>query len=152
MRIAFYDKLVILNGGTLALSFTAAFGLYQRVSPTLHIAAIGYLFLAWKLLMISIVSSLISNWLSIHGTGATSTYLTTKMTETQVTLTQSALRGINPETEVKVPTNTEQEKTAHKIAGLCKNLGSLVGIASLIITFISYVYLFKFATANLLGP
>jgi hypothetical protein len=59
VRISFWDKLVILNAGTLALSFTVAATFRGHAVGD---GGVGYLFAAWKLLLISIVSAVFAQW------------------------------------------------------------------------------------------
>jgi hypothetical protein len=55
LRAAYFDKLIILNGGTLALSFSAVATFHAHPLATTQQFPIPYLLLAWKLLMSSIV-------------------------------------------------------------------------------------------------
>jgi hypothetical protein len=59
IRIGFWDKLVILNAGTLALSFTIVAALRGH---TVGDGGIGFLFAAWKLLLIAIALSILAQW------------------------------------------------------------------------------------------
>ena len=58
-RIAFWDKLVVLNAGTLALTFSAASSFRGH---SIGDGGVGYLFAAWKLLSASILLAIFAQW------------------------------------------------------------------------------------------
>src|ERR1700758_48025 len=60
LHISFWDKLVLLNAGTLTLSFTAAASFHGH---TIGDGGVGYLFAAWKLLILSMIFALLAQWL-----------------------------------------------------------------------------------------
>jgi hypothetical protein len=64
LRTAFYDKLIVLNGGTLAISFTAATS-FHGPNAQWKLLGLSNLFSAWELLIIAIVLSFISNYLTL---------------------------------------------------------------------------------------
>lgn len=57
MLISYWDRLVVLNAGIFALSFTAAIALREHAVGD---GGIGYLFSAWKLLISSIACALLA--------------------------------------------------------------------------------------------
>lgn len=64
LQISFWEKLVVLDATTLALSFTAS-GFFRE--HLIGDGGVGYLAAAWKLLFGGIVFALIAQWLTIPG-------------------------------------------------------------------------------------
>jgi hypothetical protein len=62
VKIAFWDKLAILNAGTLALSFSAASSFRGH---SVGDGGVGYLLAAWKLLILSILLALVAQWCAV---------------------------------------------------------------------------------------
>jgi hypothetical protein len=152
LRVGFYDKLVILNGGTLALSFTAATGLHGHLNPSKPALLPQDLFLAWELLMFSIVGSVICNWLSMSSVTSQSNFITEKVTGLHAAWALLALRAIKPEIQHIAPTPDEKiEAAKQKSARILGSVGAYFGLLSQLATFTSYIFLFRYAKANLLN-
>jgi hypothetical protein len=66
LRVSYFDKLIVLNAGTLALSFSAVFTFVSRTTVDMRNVPIDSLLNAWKLLIFSIIGALISNWLHMN--------------------------------------------------------------------------------------
>lgn len=95
LRIAFWDKLVILNAGSLALSVSAAASFRGH---TIGDAGVGYLFASWKLMILAIVFSMIAQWAAT----SSATYLRRQLTSLRTHLKLANIRrdlergGVNP--------------------------------------------------------
>ncbi len=61
MRVAFYEKLILLAGGSFALSLTFLGSLHRAAAPSHPLAAMGRLETAWVLLLSCIVFSWLHN-------------------------------------------------------------------------------------------
>jgi hypothetical protein len=61
-RVDFFDKLILLAGGSFALSLTFVFSLSKHDLQNAGIQGIGYLKAGWALMLLSIVLSWIHNW------------------------------------------------------------------------------------------
>ena len=60
LQISFWDKLVILDAGTLALSINATTAFRGHIVGD---GGVGFLFAAWKLLIVSMVLAVLAQWL-----------------------------------------------------------------------------------------
>jgi hypothetical protein len=154
LQISFFDKLIILNGGTLAVSFTAATGFHTHFAGKQPVAA-NDLFSAWQLLIISIVLSLVSNWLNMSYILNTTLYITTRALTVDIFRAQEAQQLLEPEV-VPTPLDVSPEKLERDARNIAiyngaQGLAMFFGLISQGATFLSYISLFKFARANFLN-
>lgn len=61
-RIAFFDRLILLAGGSFALSLTFVSTLHKSQAPNVNFVSVGCLKGAWVFMLLCIVLSWIHNW------------------------------------------------------------------------------------------
>jgi hypothetical protein len=61
-RVDFFDKLILLAGGSFALSLTFVFSLSKHELQNTRIEGVGYLKAGWGLMLLCIILSWIHNW------------------------------------------------------------------------------------------
>jgi small-conductance mechanosensitive channel len=71
-RIAFFDRLILLAGGSFALSLTFVSTLHKAPAQNVHYVSVGCLKAAWVSMLLCIVFSWIHNW--YRCTGAENVY------------------------------------------------------------------------------
>jgi hypothetical protein len=153
-RVSFYDKLIILNGGTLAISFSAATS-FHSLTQVKHLSAVNDLLSAWKLLIISIVLSLLSNWLSLNFILNMSQLLHGVLQQVSISRLNNAALPLDPTLKFE-PLDASAE--ASRVRGKKERsymaslqVGAFFGLVSQGATFLAYISLYLFARANLVA-
>ena len=154
-KISFFDKLIILNGSTLAISFTAATGFHPHLQAAGRFLAYIDLFSAWRLLIISIIGSLVSNWLSMSYIANVTALMHLREAEYINLRVAAASQSLIPETKV-VPLDTSPERQRSdrikiRTYDVAFQAANFLGLISQGATFLSYISLYKFARTSLLN-
>ena len=142
-RISFWEKLVLVDAGALTLSLSAATAFRGH---TVGDAGVGYLFGAWRLLLLSIALATMAQWLtaSAINSQSLSTYellMSKRMGDLRVKVMPKLHKPL-----------TQWAKEANKKAvkaGLYEKLGSLFGAGSVLSMLLSLFLLAKFGRVNL---
>jgi hypothetical protein len=156
-RISYFDKLIILNGGTLALSFSAAATFYARAAASKTHFQSNSLLTAWQLLMFSIVAALVSNWLTMSANQKSYTLAATRLIRLRMLASLAYIRDAVPNISVDMTPAIEtkeiaaKELTHSRVAKWADNVALFLGFLSQLATVASYFYLYKFAGANILA-
>lgn len=150
--VSFFDKLVILNGGTLAITFSALFA-FHNSNPKGKIDTAD-LFIAWKLLIASTVAALLCSWLNIAvvsvQTKATEQLMMRAYLTASTMKLNSAIAGAQIDVASLMPSDKEQKKLKHSLTGTqwIGNVARWLGLAAKLATVTSYYYLYLFAQAS----
>jgi hypothetical protein len=150
MQVAFWEKLVVLDAAILAASFTAGNGIYRN-----HLVGdggVGYLSVAWKLLLCGLVLCLFAQWLAIPGAIAISGHLygmralsLLNKSAAEVTAQGRSLspgyRAVTAEIVTESPKRRSRGNALSRIAGVLGSIGLLASVASL-------YFLYRFAQVN----
>jgi hypothetical protein len=153
-RVSFYDKLIILNGGTLALSFSVASS-FHSLTQIKHLLAVSDLLSAWKLLIVSIVLSLLSNWLNLNFIFNMSQRLHVLQKQISDSRMHYAALPLNPTAkfdplDVSVEGSQARERTERMHRGAFE-IAAAFGLISQGATFLAYISLYLFAKANIIS-
>jgi hypothetical protein len=156
-RISYFDKLIILNGGTLTLSFSAAATFYAHAAGKNHIP-FSSLLTAWKLLMFSIVAALASNWLTMSASQKSYSLAANRLSRLRMlgflVYFRDAypnFRNVDLTPAIETKEIAAKELTENRVAKWADRVALFLGFLAQLTTFASYVYLYKFAGANVLA-
>jgi hypothetical protein len=143
MRLSYYEKLVVLNGGTLAISFTAVTALHGQLihGKPLFVAD---LLSAWQLLIIAIVGCLLADWLGINSIVNFRLVLGTKTMDLHGMLYQRSATPNAPPREFRTPGQLRSESRKLYIANCLEQASLFLGMVSQGATLFAYICLYKF--------
>jgi len=144
-QVSFFDKLIVLNGGTLALSFSAAITVHSRI-PSFQ-PVFSDILTAWKLLMVAIIAALLCIWCSIRANQVTSQVLWSRNDKNSAIIIKYSLKENVPGVEldkVKAP-DTPKDDRLLKSAKIVGWIGSFTASVSILTTVASYYFLYRFA-------
>jgi hypothetical protein len=150
IRISFWDKLALLNAGTLALSFSASASFRGHSAGD---GGVGYLFAAWKLMILAIILSLVAQWAA---TGS-ATYLRRqllalkthrRLIRIQQNLTKNAIQLGEPHHSLLNETEREVDK-AKSYARPFELVAHIAGALAQVATILGFYWLYRFAHTNL---
>lgn len=150
IRIGLWDKVAILNAGTLALSLSA-FASFR--GHTIGDGGVGYLFAAWKLMILAIVCSLGAQWAATVST----TYIRRQLIALK---THRKLKRIEERLILEGVTLTEPHRSlldeadreaskGNRYARPFERAAHLAGAAGLLATILGFYWLFRFAHTNI---
>jgi hypothetical protein len=151
MRVAFWDKLTVLNAGTMALSFTAA-SVFQNRSRV--VGGGGFLFASWKALIASIAFALIAQHLATASISRTQMRASMEVTKYKIErfMAEAGSVGIdlsknsaNKERFEKMMTDVRSSSDE----GRRERLSNVSGAIAVILTVAAYCLLYKFASVNI---
>jgi hypothetical protein len=156
-RISYFDKLIILNGGTLALSFSAAATFYAHAHAAANGTHIPFdsVLTAWKLLMFSIVAALVSNWLTIIANEKVYVLEAIKLIRLRTFVLFTYFRDAVPNihidwtSAIRTPKIAKKEQSQGRVAKWGAWAAFFLGLLSQLATIASYFYLYKFVGANI---
>jgi hypothetical protein len=143
LHIGFWEKLVILDAGTLALSLTAATAFRGH---TVGDGGVGYLFAAWKLLISSIICATVAQWLAATSTQHLPLAIYAKLMADRMDRLQIAGKNIFDGTPADM---TRQSKRAAKIDRRLWIFAASAGIIAIFLMIAALVYLSRFGAINL---
>lgn len=150
LRIAFWDKLVVVNAGMLALSLTAA--AYFRGSQ-IGDGGIGHLLAAWKLVIGSIVLATLAQWFAtaaatylFRQTSALDLHL--RLTRVSETLVREGRFLGEPHKSLLAQAALEADSSRVR-ARRIEPLAHYLGACSQIMTFVAFFQLYRYAALNL---
>lgn len=147
MRIAFWDKLTVLNAGTLALSFTAAFSFRNQVVGD---GGFGYLFAAWKMFISSIVLALSAQLFAVVAISHLHRTLSANVFKRSLDrLDREVVKGGGTANK-GAPSYLRIASAAHEDHPAFESIAHWLGIAAHLATLVGYVWLYKFARINLI--
>jgi len=149
MRMEFFDRIVLLDGGTVALSVT----LIGSLSGKLHIYYVPVMIASWTMFLISMISGLSRNWVEqermiIFERGRFTAALTeeqglrTIFTKSEGGSRQSLKRAYDHNKGLLKEGNQERIKIESRIGKL--------GAVSLISAILGFFFLLLFGSANLI--
>jgi hypothetical protein len=151
LRMAHQEKLVILNAGTLALSFSAITAYHAQHSQSS--VSTGSLQHAWQLLMCAIVLSLNANWLCVYST----THYANSQYMTQVSASfdryEGSFKDLLPDYAKRQRARLDIETERGEIAGRYSNIfttsSHVFGLLAQLVTCLAFVFLYYFAKSVL---
>lgn len=150
IRIGFWDKLVILNAGSLALSVSAAASFRGH---TIGDGGVGYLLASWKLMILAIGCSMVAQWAATGSATYLRRQLTSLKTHRKLTSIQAMLTNAGVDTPAGLRKLTadasEDVGLGQRYARPFERIAHYVGTASQICTVWSFYYLYRFANVNL---
>lgn len=150
MQMGFWEKLVVLDAATLAASFTAS-GIFRE--HLIGDGGVGYLAVAWKLLLCGIALCLLAQWLAIPGAVAISGHyygMRVLSLLNKLAAEVSAQGGrvapeyltISTEIVTKSPKLRSRANAYSRLAGALGSTGLLASIAA-------FYWLYRFAHVNI---
>jgi hypothetical protein len=150
MQMGFWEKLVVLDAATLAASFTAS-GIFRE--HLIGDGGVGYLAVAWKLLLCGIALCLLAQWIAIPGAMAISGHyygMRVLSLLNKFAVEVSARGGhvppeyLNISTEIvtKTPKLRSRANAYSRLAGALGTTGLLASIAA-------FYWLYLFAHVNI---
>lgn len=143
LRIASLERIIILCGGTLTLSYTAAVNFRSHI-PTGGVSQLTDLLMAWKLLIAAIVIALASIFFTILGSDHSNVWNTYNSTNLEIEFSRADQSEPSP--FAKNRDRAERSRKLHERFSFIAKCGAL---AAQITTCISYVFLYLFAKASL---
>lgn len=151
-RVAFSEKLIVLNGGTLALSFSAAASFYSK--GILSSDCTACLLAAWKCLIFAICAALTAQWLRINIGINLNTHMTGAIVSMRALRMDADLKLIPNAPKVDLGSTTSIEKvTAQSEKGVAngQRVCTVLGLLSQVSTVVAFVWLYKFGCNTLLA-
>lgn len=151
-RSAFSEKLIVLNGATLALSFSAASTFHER--GAIAIAGSSFLFSAWRLLIASIILALMGQWVGVTSSANALASGSGALLRERLGMWENELRKL---TQSDAPSGTLEADMARRImkarraVTIGERLTNWLAVAAQILTISSFIFLYKFAHASLLS-
>ena len=146
MRISYWEKLTVLNAGTLALSFTAAAAFRGHAIGD---GGLGYLFAAWKNLIASIALCLVAQWLTWLAATHFQRFMFANLIKRKLDRVRDALGPVERSVSNMEEAYQRIEKAAKGVQGGYDRAAQFIGIVAQIFTIVAYVWLYKFAHLNL---
>lgn len=152
-RLSFWDKLALLNAGTLALSLSASASFREH---SVGDGGFGYLFAAWKLTILAIVCSMFAQWAST----ASATYLRRqlaglkthrKLIRIEQKLSKCGIHMSEPHHSLIGEVDREVTK-AKKYARPLEIVAHISGAVAQLATILGFYWLYRFAHVNLYRP
>ena len=145
MRISAWEKLTVLNAGSIALSFTAASGFRGHMRFD---GAIGYLFAAWKALAVSIMLAVFAQLVAVRSAGRLQARVTALIQKTRI----DVLRGSARVSGIDLPHQKDAYDALKKIATTEDHYSERVSLWSGVIAFsltcVAYYWLYRFTVFN----
>ena len=151
MMIDFYDRVIILNGGTITLSLTIIGMLVKSGHPLPH--GRGFIFTAWSCFVISLISAILRNWKEperlVNSESLVLTFAVTESYASMVAQAQSLGVTLAPEISSKiVDAGNETFKTQQGLVNKLSNFTKGVGWISLGALVLGYILLVLFVGCN----
>lgn len=147
IRIGIWDKLTVLNAGTLALSFTAASAFHAHANGD---GGVGYLFASWKLLIISIGFACFAQHVAALALERLQGYATGHLFKRKL----EDLHTEATESGVALTSDTPQMKSIKDVTeASMQGIGQVAmaaGFIAQILTVAAYFWLYRFARTNLI--
>ena len=144
---------MILNAGTLALSFTAATTFHTQHAQAM--ASLSSLLWAWQLLILAIVLSIVSNWMSVTGVVHFGIWQSLMQQKFNFGLVRSSLRkflaGKDQVERIGEELEGERFGRHEKSFGIFDRPSQVVGFCAQCATFWAFVLLYQFAKAVVTG-
>lgn len=143
LQIGFWDKLVILDAGTLALSINAATAFRGH---TVGDGGVGFLFAAWKLLVVSIIFACLAQWLG----SISAQHLPVASTGKLIADRRVRLRIIGADIFDGTPEETRSQSIRYfRIDKITWLLAVFFGTLALALMIFALIYLCRFGSVNL---
>ena len=153
-RIAFHDRLLLISGGTITLSFTAATA-FQSKSSHAQILYGGELTAAWILLISSMFLSLLFSWFTLSslvhlnarttiGRHITNSEFASYVSASLMTILNPKLLNLEKGSEVLLEHHNQYSLVTSRIAAVC-------GLVAQGCFYSAYICLFLFVRSNLFG-
>jgi hypothetical protein len=148
-RTAFYDRLLLLSGGTLTLSLTSATSIQQHHT----LSSASRLWDSWFLLILAIICCLICNWFTLSEYAHYN-----RMVYNDEIGALSLMERVTHQSRSKVEdteplqserTADENTKTSHKYAVITEAVAVISGIIAKFAFVLAFVFLFLFFCANI---
>jgi hypothetical protein len=144
LRTSFYDKLIVLNGGTLTISFTAATSFHDP-NAQWKLLDLSNLFSAWELLIIASVLSFISNYLTLGVVTNQMAIMSNRLMNAYgVVWSKTA-----PEKTIESERQNQRSERVLTGAKYSEKIALWLGVIAQMCTVYAYICLFKFARLNL---
>ena len=150
IRIGFWDKLVILSAGALALSFTIAASFRGHAFGD---GGLGYLFAAWKLLVVAIVSAVIAQWTAIGAAtfffrAAVTLRAHRKFVRLSEKIDRAGKQSTGSHLDMVGKTEVDAEKSGKSYRRI-EFISHACGFISQIAVMVAFYWLYRFARVNL---
>jgi hypothetical protein len=153
LKIAFYDRLLLLSGATVTLTFTATSTLHANSAKLL--LATRFLILGWILLVYSILACIASNWLSISAGIQQSTMVMTVMAAARHTLLKMAVQAYKPDApfpdNAQTPAELEKQARQGKSREIIEKISNYLGFSAQLAVCGAYILLLRFLIKNILS-
>lgn len=148
--IYFFERLLLLDGGTLTLTFTMIAALHSVKERPLSVQHIAYLSWAWRLLFISMVSSLYTQLMGAKVSLSNAIFLRAKIMTVSLERLKRALSQ-PPETLPAFVALEAQlsELDVSKSRKIQARITTVTAYAALLSTVLAFLLLILFAQANL---
>jgi hypothetical protein len=148
--IAFWDKLVLLEGGTLALSLSAATAFRGH---TVGDGGVGYLSSAWKFLLASIIVAVIAQWIAALSWLTLSRYFFYGTLELRLTrLSPEEKQQLNSGAEGRLAKRAKDMRQLDNYLWVTANLCGALSVLLLVIGFLRLVHFGEVNVASFLKP
>jgi hypothetical protein len=149
LRLGFLDKLVILDGATLALSFTIS-ATFRSITPRHGDGGVGYALAVWKLLMLSVGAALIAQWLLTLST----THLSHSLSAARISLRiRRAAHIAEARDSSTQPTDLlgrldKANAISSKSHSPMSRMSFLLGVAAQVFTIMAFYWLYRYVKIN----
>ena len=151
LKISFWDKLVIVDAGALALSLTAA-GFFRGHSH--GDGGVGYLLAAWKLLIGSMAFAIMAQWILTSAAVYSARQLRALATQLKLGRIEQKTQEFNvpmrPATKDLMTTSRKDAEESGKLATGFENAAHICGAIAQVGTLAAFMWLYVFARVNLI--
>lgn len=151
LKIAFYDRLLLLSGATITLTFTATSTFHANSGKL--ILGTRFLIWGWILLIYAILACLASNWLSISSGIQQSTMVMTVMASARHTLLKMAVDAYKPGAPFPKNDLSDEQLKKQAIQGksreLIERIANYFGVSAQLAVCGAYILLLRFLIGNI---
>lgn len=144
--IEFHDRLLIMNGATLALSFTMAGAFHSHSTPAATLASVSSLLWAWRFLVSSIALCVVSNWCKTVSVVHFTAYYRAALIRIRVR--QLAMHLKAEHTDGDLPESIRKSDSSKDAYASTSRWSTVFGVAAKIASIAGLICLYFFGSAN----
>jgi hypothetical protein len=151
LKIAFYDRLLLLSGATITLTFTVTSSLH--LSTGKHLEATALLLWSWKLLIYAILACLAANWMSVVLNITQTTAVMQSMALMRSKLLKMAVHEYKPgapfpDNELS-PEEVKKQAVKTKSRVITEKVSNYIGFSAQLAVAGAYILLLRFLARNI---